>query len=66
MTYQHLSYDERLERTQALIDEYRIGNLTEPVFRASLYGLKYRGEELACLVREQEQWKYDHRRDPKS
>ena len=61
MTGPRLSYDERLERTVARFNEYVDGDISEPVFRASLFALGLRGEELAVTVRDAEGARYERR-----
>jgi hypothetical protein len=47
-----LSWQEREERKQARADEFRAGEITEPVFRACLFALRYRGDDIEFAVRE--------------
>lgn len=46
-----LSHEERQERYQARTDEYRSGVISEEVYRASLFVLGYRGEDISMEVR---------------
>lgn len=47
-----LSSREREERAQARADEFKRGELTEAVFRASLFALRYRGDDIDFWVSE--------------
>lgn len=47
----HLSREERDERRAARIHQFSIGELTEPVFRASMFALGVRMDEIDFLVR---------------
>lgn len=47
-----LSWREREERKQARADEFRAGEISEQVFRASLFALRYRGDEIDFVVNE--------------
>lgn len=46
----HLSREEREERRQARIEQFKIGELTEPVFRASMFALGIRMDEVDFLA----------------
>lgn len=55
-----MSYSERIEWINARIDEYVCGEISEPVFRASLFGKgMLRNEELLLTIREAEWRKYE-------
>lgn len=47
-----LSAREREERAAARADEFRAGEISEEVFRACLYALRYRGGDIDLMVRE--------------
>lgn len=47
-----LNSREREERAQARADEFRRGEITETVFRASLFALRYRGDDIDFWVNE--------------
>lgn len=46
----HLSREEREERKLARIDQFKSGDLTEAVFRASMFALGQRMDEIDFLV----------------
>lgn len=46
-----LSHRERDERAAARTDEFKSGEITEVVYRASLFALGYRGEDINTEVR---------------
>ncbi len=46
-----LSHDERQERYQARTDEFKAGVISEEVYRASLFALGFRGEDISTEVR---------------
>ncbi len=55
-----MNYFERQEWINARVDEYLDGEMSEPVFRACLFGKgKLRGEELSLKIRETERRKYE-------
>ena len=55
-----MPYQERIEWINARIDEYVAGEITEPVFRASLFGKgRLRGEELVLTIRDAETLKHE-------
>lgn len=45
-----LSHHEREERVEARVAEFKTGQITEPVFRASLFALRYRGDDIDFAV----------------
>jgi hypothetical protein len=47
-----LTHEERQERYQARTDEFKSGVISEDVYRASLFVLDYRGEDISMAVRE--------------
>lgn len=47
-----LSWKEREERKQARADEFRAGQISEDTFRACLFALGYRGDDIGFAVRE--------------
>jgi len=47
-----LSHQEREARAAARAQEFRDGEISEPVFRASLFALRYRGDEIDFAVNE--------------
>lgn len=47
-----LSWQEREERKQARADEFKAGEISEDVFRACLFALLYRGDDIEFAVRE--------------
>lgn len=47
-----LSAREREERAEARAAEYRAGEISEHVFRACLFALRYRGDDIEFAVRE--------------
>lgn len=46
-----LSWKEREERAEARAAEYRAGELSEHVFRACLFALRYRGDDIEMAER---------------
>lgn len=46
-----LTWQEREERKEAREAEFKAGEITEPVFRASLFALLYRGDDIEFAVR---------------
>lgn len=47
-----LTHEEIKERYQARTDEFKEGVISEDVYRASLFVLGYRGEDISMAVRE--------------
>lgn len=47
-----LSWQEREERKQARADEFRASEASEEVFRASLFALGYRADDIEFAVKE--------------
>lgn len=47
-----LSHAETEERVEARAAEYKAGEISEHVFRASLFALRYRGDDIEFLVRQ--------------
>lgn len=45
-----LSHHEREERMEARAAEFKAGWISEPVFRASLFALRMRGDEIEFVV----------------
>jgi len=46
-----LSWREREERADARAAEFKAGEIDEDVFRASLFALRYRGDDIDMAVR---------------
>lgn len=47
-----LSWKEREERKQARADEFKAGQISEDTFRACLFALGYRGDDIGFAVNE--------------